>query len=648
VLFEEQAYKDLLPKLARRAVRTEGITVRSTLARRDGSPLEAEVSVRLLVGAESRPLGFMMVVRDVTAQMRTETELRESEQRYRGLIEGLSEGLLIVREGTVVYANAAAARLCGQDAESLVGAAWRDRVSTQDVLRVEEVLGAVERGEGGGSEATCTLIAANGAFRAEVSLRAREVDFEGRPAVLLMLRDQTSTRRTEGELRRNEARLDAVLEGTSDGVLVLSGDGIGGQVQMTNRAFTEMFGLATEEVLGASKDRLLTLLRNRGHGAASVADYIAGNQTVVPGDMLKLQGDPVRELQVSMTALTGHAGEDLGRVLTCRDLSEQRRSERELLRQAEELRRSKVELEHSYRRLNEVNEQLGSRGDELDRLNQELRRLDRMKSDLLGNVSHELQTPLVSIRGYTEMILKERLGPISEEQRKGLSLSLKNIDRLISMIDNLLAFTRTDPGLRELKLSRFPLVPLVEEAAELLRENAAAKRIELALSIENPELSIEADRDKILQVLLNLLTNAIKFSRVGSKVEVAAGTGRTGFAEVRVVDEGVGIPEDALGRIFDRYYRVERPDEPAEEGSGLGLAIVRDILRVHGCTIHVRSDEGKGTEFAFTLPLAEEQSEPPSGDDAGGEEPPREPDPGDTTDPAERKLRIIRRFNSDS
>ena len=255
------------------------------------------------------------------------------------------------------------------------------------------------------------------------------------------------------ELRRNETRLDAVLEATSDGVLVLA-DEPGRTVQMTNRAFAEMFGLHLPELLGASEDRLARLLHEADEGLGALADRITGEPRGEAPSIVSVGGDTPREIHVTVARLTGRTGESLGRIVACRDVTERRRSERELQEQAEKLQLSKVELEQSYRKLNEVNSKLEARGEELDRLNQELRRLDQMKSDLIGNVSHELQTPLVSIRGYTEMILKERLGPISEEQRKGLSLSLKNIDRLIAMIDNLLAFSRTDPDLRNLKLSR--------------------------------------------------------------------------------------------------------------------------------------------------------------------------------------------------
>jgi PAS domain S-box-containing protein len=670
VLFDENAYKDLLPKLARRSLRTQGVTTRSTMVRRDGATFQAEVSVRLLMGSSSQAVGFMMLVRDVTEQIRLENELRDSERRYRGLVEGLTEGVVIVSGGRIVYVNPAAEELCGQKGPELLGTAWRDRVATGDLLVTESTLDAVAAGAGAGETLRCTILGPDGEQRAEVRVKATPVEFAGGAAVMLLVQDETAERRVEAELRRNETRLDAVLEATSDGVLVLADDP-GRTVQMTNRAFAEMFGLRLPELLGASEDRLARLLHEAEEGVGDLADRITG-EPEAGAAIVSIGGDTPREIQVTVARLTGRTGESLGRIVACRDVTERRRSERELQEQAEKLQLSKVELEQSYRELNEVNSKLEARSEELDRLNQELQRLDQMKSDLIGNVSHELQTPLVSIRGYTEMILKERLGPISEEQRKGLSLSLKNIDRLIAMIDNLLAFSRTEPELQDLKLTRFSLRPLVDEVVALLEEQIGERALKVGARFENENLVIRADRDRILQVFLNLLSNAVKFSRDGGRIEVSADAGHAGYATVSVKDEGVGIPDEALGRIFERHYQVERTSTGESAGSGIGLAIVRDILRMHGCTIQVSSEEGRGSQFTFTLPLAGEPAaeagdvsrpDEPSvqevPESAAGDSPQEVPPPvrpGEAGTPSEppadsrgprTRLRIIRRYKSE-
>jgi len=331
-------------------------------------------------------------------------------------------------------------------------------------------------------------------------------------------------------------------------------------------------------------------------------------------------------------------------VLACRDVTERREAERRLQARAEEVQLGKVGLERAYRRLDAANRELAARTEQLDALNAELRKLDEMKSNLLGNVSHELQTPLVSIRGYTEMILKERLGPITGEQRKGLELSLRNIDRLITMIDNVMVFARSEPDLGRVTPSRFPLGGAVEEAAALLGDEMVRRGLELRVDVAD-DLTAWADRDKVLQVFLNLLSNAVKFNREGGRIEITARGVRPDTIEVSVSDTGVGIPPEALERVFDRHFQVDRGE--GAPGAGIGLAIVRDILRLHGCRIAAESEPGWGTRFTFTLPREAGGASGANPATPGPDEPRPPADPPDAGPPrADRppsRFRIIRR-----
>jgi hypothetical protein len=201
-----------------------------------------------------------------------------------------------------------------------------------------------------------------------------------------------------------------------------------------------------------------------------------------------------------------------------------------------------------------------------------------MKSNLLANVSHELQTPLVSIKGYTELILKGRLGAVTDEQRKGLDVSLRNIDRLIGMINNLLNFSRIERDMSSMRIESWPLHQLVEETIDVVREAATELRIAITTRYMTDDLIVKADREKISQVFLNLLSNAIKYNREGGQVEVDVRKGKRGYLIVDVRDTGVGIPKDSLERIFERYRAAGRLGQPAP-GSG-SARVVRDILRM--------------------------------------------------------------------
>jgi signal transduction histidine kinase len=334
----------------------------------------------------------------------------------------------------------------------------------------------------------------------------------------------------------------------------------------------------------------------------------------------------------------GSSGILRGRLLVARDVTAERIAEEARDAEVTQWRRRHDVTDAAHAKLRALHQDLEARRQEAENLNQELRTLDGMKSDLLANVSHELQTPLVSIRGYTEMILKGRLGAINDEQRKGLSLSLKNIDRLIAMIDNLLAFARMDRESGAMKISTFSLIGVVDEALTLLSDRIEAKNLNVVRQIDDPTLAVRADRDKILQVFLNILGNAVKFNREAGAIEVVARPGKPGFVLVQVRDTGVGIAKEDLEKVFDRFYQSGGGAAQGKEGTGIGLAIVRNILRLHGCVIHATSEADEGTVLSFTLPVAGEGAETR---DAGA---PVEPPPGPPRDDGERpRLRIIRR-----
>lgn len=607
VLFETSAWKELLPKLGRKSLRDRGVEVRSLLVRHDGSTFHGQVAVRLLRGGGSEARGFLFLIKDVDADVKVEEELRQSEARYRGLVEGMPEAVLVLRDGRIAYANRALADLLGSRLEDLAGVPLRDRVATRDVLAVQGHLARLEKGPAGERcDLHVTLLTPEAGGAGEIRLSLMAAVLDGSPAVVATAADETMARRLEAELARNESRLDAVLEATSDAVLSLADLPEGAMVRTTNRAFLDLFGLRESQVLGATEGELLRLLRERGDGAEGIAAFLTAARGGTRRETFSFGSASPRVLELTSSPLVDRRGAPLGRVLVCRDSSRASAEERRLADEAEGLRAAKSDAEASHRRLVDAHGELVRKVRETERLNQELRTLDEMKTHLLANVTHELQTPLVSVRGYTEMILKERLGSINEEQRKGLGLSLKNIDRLISMIDNLLAFARMDREAADLRISPFTLRLLVDESVEMLRSKIEAKRIRPAISFEEPGVVIHADREKILQVFLNVLSNAVKFNRDGGELGIEVRKGKPGLVAVQIKDTGIGIPEADLERIFDRFYRAGATSAAAPDGTGLGLSIVRNILRLHGCSIRADSQVGRGATFSFTLPLAAE------------------------------------------
>ena len=239
--------------------------------------------------------------------------------------------------------------------------------------------------------------------------------------------------------------------------------------------------------------------------------------------------------------------------------------------------------------------------EKLHEVNEELKSLDEMKTNLLSNVSHELRTPLVSVMGYTDMILNEKVGPLNEMQRDYLTISLRNVDKLVTLIENLLDFSRLHRGTEEMSFDVFDLVDCVQSSLDIVKPLADGRNIHLHLNAPEEGIIVEGDKGKLGQVFNNLLSNAIKFNCPNGSVTVDI-TPSEESVTVTVSDTGIGIPQDSLDKIFTRFYQYDSSSTRKYGGTGIGLSIAQDIVRLHGSRIHVSSEEGEGTTFRFSLP----------------------------------------------
>ena len=231
-----------------------------------------------------------------------------------------------------------------------------------------------------------------------------------------------------------------------------------------------------------------------------------------------------------------------------------------------------------------------------------LRRLDEMKSSLLSVVSHELKTPLTSIRMAVHLLLEERVGPLTSKQTELVMAAREDSDRLGKIIEDLLDIGRLESGRVEMELQSQPAEQLVSDAVGRLESAFHDRGITLQVDVPSETPPVLADPARIDHVFSNLLTNAMKFTPPGGRVRVYT---ETDDAAVRFVveDTGVGIPAEALPRVFDRFFRVSRANQPS--GAGLGLAIAKEIVEAHGGQIAVQSTEGQGSRFSFTLQRAD-------------------------------------------
>ena len=259
------------------------------------------------------------------------------------------------------------------------------------------------------------------------------------------------------------------------------------------------------------------------------------------------------------------------------------------------------ELEHLdvVRANRRLQEEMARMVDELFRANQELRDLNRMKDQFLANCSHELKTPLVSGMGYIDLLLSGGMGRLEPRQEKGLRIAHRNLERLLGLIENLLAMARARYRPDELRVTRFDLKSLVDECVASLRARARKKRLRVRVVWPRRRPVVEADERKIHSVLTNVLSNAEKFTPDDARIEIRISAGREGRCRVTVTDNGTG-PERDPSEI--RLFQTSA--DPRYSGLGIGLMLARQILRAHGCDITLARRRGGGAKVRFELPLA--------------------------------------------
>jgi two-component system phosphate regulon sensor histidine kinase PhoR len=228
-----------------------------------------------------------------------------------------------------------------------------------------------------------------------------------------------------------------------------------------------------------------------------------------------------------------------------------------------------------------------------------LKETEKYRREFIGNLAHELKTPLTTIQGYVLTLLDGGLYDDSINV-KYLKRTMQNIERLMSIIHDLDEITKLEKGLTNLDLKNFDLYPLIIEVVELFEKQLLDKKISIKNSISPHQVIVLADYTKIRQVLINLIDNAIKYSDTNATIEIEADQITDRYL-IEITDHGMGLEPEEIPRVFERFYRTERSRSKVKEGSGLGLSIVKHIIEAHGQTIHLRSAPGIGTTVSFTL-----------------------------------------------
>lgn len=384
-------------------------------------------------------------------------------------------------------------------------------------------------------------------------------------------------RQREAVLRaQNEAvaalnrRVEAVLNSTNDGIMLLDR---GGGFSLVNQRFAHLFGLDMDELLDHTFAQAGTLLlarfRNKVLVRRRLQEIIDDPEAVADETFdimeplhrtLRIYSAPVRGEGSDGPTSTKTDGELLGRIFVFRDVTRETT-------------------------------------------------VDRMKTEFVSTVSHELRTPLTAIKGYVDLMIGGQTGELNEIQSEFLTMVQESTQRLTALINDMLDISRIESGRIELKQEEVDYLPLVQQTVRMMSREADAKQITMGVQVvggvENRTFArINGDADRITQVLVNLLSNALKYTHAGGSINIVI-EWEENFVTTCVADTGVGLSADDMKRLFQKFFRADNSTTREAGGTGLGLAITKAILEKLNGSVWVESEPNVGSKFWFTLPTAE-------------------------------------------
>ncbi len=540
----------------------------------------------------SRWIGLISLVVGLFAILfiiaRREQQIEEMGERFGHLAEHLNEGFILTSaDGTITLANNALLELMGLKREDIVG---KNSQTLAEELDLKPMLTPFSgRARGGASEYGVT-------WRVEgeerqlwfnaTSLFNWRGDFAG---ALATVRDVTEQHRLSKRLERYAEELQRVVDERTHRLqqseqryrelLVHMNEGFvtvdaSYKVRFANARMCEMLLIAAEDIVGhdmftfveaSSRGRLLELFE--------VARSSYGERMQQDLSLFRAGGTALHVV-AAVSPIEESPGQEARYSLVMTDVTD-------LMRMQSELEQRAYELEEA---------------------NVELRMLDRAKDSFLASVSHELRTPLSTVRGYAEMLESGNLGALVAAQQGALRVLLRNVERLGTLIDEMIEFSRMEVRGVRLHHTIFSMGQLVRESAASIKPQALGRELEAIAESPKDDVLMWGDRKRIAQVLGILLSNAVKFSSKGNTITVTGSVREEGVVALAVGDSGIGIPANLHKRVFDKFFQADNTLARKYEGAGIGLSIAKSIAEAHGGTIELVSELDKGSLFTLLLP----------------------------------------------
>lgn len=596
------------------------------------------------------------IIRDITARKKAEKELKESEERYQSLARVSPVGIFRTDiNGLTTYVNPTWSRISGLSFEEALGNKWLQAVHPDDraTLQHNWELAADEKES---SMADYRFIKPDGSIAYVIGQAVPEYNIDGQVIGYIgTITDITERKKVDEALqnsRESERAALEIKEIIQAANLSLSHTLNPGDVMKTLLDFLALIVPHDRaRIILMRDDKSLEVCISRGFPPStdefinnSILKDIGNNQlleTVLIDHRTIVIKDTQKYAEWEKSAGPDHGrsymgiplvagGETLGMFSLDKDEPDyfttefQGRAE-SLAAQAavaiqnarlhERLRKHAEELE---KRVAERTYELASRVTEVEALNQSMVRLnddlkaavkkaesaDRLKSAFLATMSHELRTPLNSIIGFTGILLQKMVGPLSEEQEKQLRMVQGSARHLLELINDVLDISKIEADQILLIMEKFDINDSIQKSVDKIRPMAEKKGLQMLVDVTPQKMPLTSDRRRVEQILINLVNNAVKFTETGY-VKI---TGQVGgdFYTVSVIDTGIGIKEEDIENLFKPFRQIDSGITRQYEGTGLGLSICKKLIDLLGGTITVSSEPGKGSIFAFTLPLSRE------------------------------------------
>jgi PAS domain S-box-containing protein len=523
-------------------------------------------------------ISTLKIFRDITERKQAEEKIRDSYNLLNVINEGIIDAIFLKDVcGRYLLINPSGASIIGKTIEEVIG---RDDTAlfTPDTARkiMENDRDIINSGEARTYEEY--LVSEDGISRTYLTTKGAYRNYEGKVmGIIGIARDVTDRKKAEEDIKNSMSLLHATLESTADGIVAVNKEG---KITTFNNRFVDMWRIPESLVTSRDDNQVMAFVVEQlkdAEGFLAKVRELYSQPYAESDDVLEFKDGKVFE-RYSRPQLIG--GESVGRVWSFRDVTERRKIEKDLV----------------SRKI----------------LNAELIKVNKMRSQFLANISHELRTPLNAILGFSELLIEKSFGELNEKQTHYVNYINTSGKHLLQLINNILDMSKVEAGRVELEPEEFSLADAMDDVLNIIRPIANKKAVVVESKPIPLSTNVILDRAKFKQIMLNLISNAIKFNKSNGKVDIdwniseeAKGDIMERTLRISVKDTGIGIKAEDIPRVFRDFEQLDSSVTREYGGTGLGMALTKKLVELHRGKIWVESEYGKWTHFIFVIPQSD-------------------------------------------